>query len=1357
MSEGPLNLSQRQMLRSLTALSGDRAKREEEIRATLDTRQRRARAEHDTNLAALTDRTSAARDAAETELREGTERITADAQSQRSRITLQLQGERGSIVERAEVDRTAAKKRLQEAVWMGDTILDGAMSKEREKFNKLDKQLTENDAALTKIDAAAAVLLSRYVLTRAGTTPAWLDGISPSETQFPSPADTIKDQTAAANVQLDRLASMPLPPMMMQPLPWVYALLAAGGVGAGVAWLRAWQVDNITIAAAVASLVVFCVFAFLALGAVRRSVIRIARPLHTSLATARAAIAHARTVATHERAEAEAKAQAKREREVTFAKEQYEETRQELAQIRERKLSDIDNRLKSKLEAIDRACADALRELQERCAAAAAAAELDLREGTAALAETLDSTLSQAQRDHDQARADLIRDWTQGLHDARAVDAQVSDTRAPFLPWSADRWAPDAPDSAPNAWTPAATSPRAIPVAHATLALASLPGGVSADAELSLSPAGAPGPDTLHPAAFLELPDHASLLLQFAGDKSGGTARTEAINVLRSTMLRLLTSFPPGKLRFTILDPVGLGQSFAGFMHLADYEDALVTDKIWTEPRHIEARLTDLTEHMENVIQKYLRNQFKSIEEYNEQAGEIAEPYRFLVIADFPANFSEVSAKRLASILASGPRCGVYTLIAMDTRQQLPAGLTAADLKRNALRFTYRKGDPAATPPTAPGLVWDDPDFGSLPVAVEQPPDDERFNALVHRVGVASKDANRVQVPFAMIAPQGEQLWTMSSASEVRVALGRAGATKLQHLSLGRGTSQHALIAGRTGSGKSTLLHAIITNLAMWYTPDEVELYLIDFKKGVEFKAYASLGLPHARVIAIESEREFGLSVLRKLDAELKRRGNLFRDQEVQDLKSFRSARADVPMPRIMLIVDEFQELFVEDDKLAQEASLLLDRLVRQGRAFGMHVILGSQTLGGAYSLARATIGQMAVRIALQCSEADAMLIMSDDNSAPRLLNRPGEAIYNDASGAIEGNSPFQVAWLPDEQREHFLSQVRSRIPTLPESTRARLVPPIVFEGNVPANIEANHPLSLALAAAAPVEHGKPTSAWLGDAIAIKDPSAGIFRRQAGANLLIVGQKDDSALAMMVASILSLAAQHAQRAGTDAASPAPRIYLLDGTPADQPGFGVLPKLAASLSDVLDIRVIALRDVPGAMNELNAELSRRTALAAESESGSAQPPSWYLFVHALQRYRALRRSENEFDFSASTGDEPDAQVAPEKAFANIMREGAAMGIHTLCWCDTVANLTRTLERNALREFDQRVLFQMSGADSSALMDTPFAGTIGNNRALLYSEEQGSVEKFRPYAMPSDAWLAATINRLTRRTPTPEPTR
>ena len=111
-------------------------------------------------------------------------------------------------------------------------------------------------------------------------------------------------------------------------------------------------------------------------------------------------------------------------------------------------------------------------------------------------------------------------------------------------------------------------------------------------------------------------------------------------------------------------------------------------------------------------------------------------------------------------------------------------------------------------------------------------------------------------------------------------------------------------------------------------------------------------------------------------------------------------------MPRSLLIIDEFQEFFTEEDRISQSAAVLLDRIVRQGRAFGIHVILGSQTLGGAYTLARATIGQMVIRIALQCNEADAYLIMDENNPAPRLLSRPGEGIYNDPAGAVGRQQP---------------------------------------------------------------------------------------------------------------------------------------------------------------------------------------------------------------------------------------------------------------------------------------------------------------------------------------------------------------
>ncbi len=544
--------------------------------------------------------------------------------------------------------------------------------------------------------------------------------------------------------------------------------------------------------------------------------------------------------------------------------------------------------------------------------------------------------------------------------------------------------------------------------------------------------------------------------------KAADASKAEAARVLQALMLRYVTSIPPGKVRFTIFDPVGLGENFAAFMHLGDYSELLITSRIWTETLHLEQRLADLSAHMEVVIQKYLRNEFSTIEEYNVHAGEVAEPFRVLVVANFPVNFSEAAARRLASIVSSGARCGVSTLISVDMKQQLPSGIQLKDLEPYCLNLTWKDGR----------FRWRSSEFGKYPLHLDAPPDPDTFTKLMHDVGQKAKDAHRVEVPFEYIAPAPEEYWTADSSGGITVPLGRAGATKLQYLKLGKGTSQHVLIAGKTGSGKSTLLHALIVNVALRYSPDEVELYLIDFKKGVEFKVYAALELPHARVIAVESEREFGLSVLQRLDAELKVRGERFRELGIQDLNSYRQLEGVPPLPRILFIVDEFQEFFVEDDKIAQDVALLLDRMVRQGRAFGIHVHLGSQSLGGAYSLARSTLGQMAVRIALQCSEADAHLILSEDNSAARLLTRPGEAIYNDANGLVEGNNFFQVVWLSDDRREDYLRRLQelSRVQHRPSATQ------IVFEGNLPAVVAKNHLLNRLLLAPSGSRSPRPTS-----------------------------------------------------------------------------------------------------------------------------------------------------------------------------------------------------------------------------------------------------------------------------------------
>jgi ABC-type multidrug transport system fused ATPase/permease subunit len=275
-------------------------------------------------------------------------------------------------------------------------------------------------------------------------------------------------------------------------------------------------------------------------------------------------------------------------------------------------------------------------------------------------------------------------------------------------------------------------------------------------------------------------------------------------------------------------------------MHLADYDEQLIASRIWTDSKQIEEQLTRLTAHMETVLQKYLRNEFATIAEYNDKAGEVAEPFQVLVVANFPANFSESAARKLVSIATSGPRCGVYTLVSVDRKQRQPNDFDLNDLLAGAVHLDWVAGVVAEaasfrprhdTETQAGSLVhtksgrfrWRYPTFEHMALSLDQPPSPERFNDVVRAAGRAAKDSMKVEVPFEVVAPAENEYWDDSSARELVVPIGRAGAMRLQEVRLGRGTSQHVLVCGKTGSGKSTFLHALITNTALHYSPDEVE------------------------------------------------------------------------------------------------------------------------------------------------------------------------------------------------------------------------------------------------------------------------------------------------------------------------------------------------------------------------------------------------------------------------------------------------------------------------------------------------------------------------------------------------------
>jgi hypothetical protein len=450
----------------------------------------------------------------------------------------------------------------------------------------------------------------------------------------------------------------------------------------------------------------------------------------------------------------------------------------------------------------------------------------------------------------------------------------------------------------------------------------------------------------------------------------------------------------------------------------------------------------------------------------------------------------------------------------------------------------------------------------------------------------------------------------------------------------------------------------------------------------------------------------------------------------VDDLATYRQKSATRVLPRILLLVDEFQEFFTEDDTIATQSAQLLDRLVRQGRAFGVHIMLGSQTLAGAYTLARSAMDQMAVRIALQCSEADSRLILSDDNPAARLLSRPGEAIYNAANGRVEDNNPFQVAYLADDEHNQYLEQVYQLVQ---QHDYRPTQPPFVFEGNAPGEIAKNRPLADLLASPATgldtKPKGRPGSglhAWLGDPIAIREPLTARFRKQSGSNLLIAGQSEAAALGMMAASLISFAAQ----------APPNEIsfYVLDFGGADDVPADYFAAVRKNLPHA--VKSGRRRQLPDFLAEVAAEVQRRldndnapTAMGKEN--------AIFLFIHSLHRARDLRGDDNA-GFGYRFSSEPQPPSLPQQ-FATIVRDGPEVGVHTLVWCDTVTNLERTLDRRTLREFAQRVAMQMSEQDSSTLIDTPAANRLGLYRALFYNEDEGRLEKFRPYGLPTAEWL------------------
>jgi S-DNA-T family DNA segregation ATPase FtsK/SpoIIIE len=462
-------------------------------------------------------------------------------------------------------------------------------------------------------------------------------------------------------------------------------------------------------------------------------------------------------------------------------------------------------------------------------------------------------------------------------------------------------------------------------------------------------------------------------------------------------LLRLLSALPPGQVELTLIDPLQQGQSVEPFLPLLKVEQLVQQGHVLTRPDEIEAALGKLTDEIEEMIQQRFNDKASNWSEYNAINPDAPLPYKVVVLFDVPEQVSDKSLWFLGRICENGPHCGVLPIIAIDIKRM-------EDRRYEKFRATLE----ASSTRLDHLLQCDGVGELSFTYLPEQWPRRDVLDGFIARLTESCAAKTR----FKKTMPD---LWTNFIKEETTICgfdipIGWTPAGDFATLRLGATDSEHhALLAGKTGSGKSNLLHVLIHTLCEKYAPEELDLYLLDYKESTEFNVYAAQPLPHARLVATESDPEYGVTVLRHLVGELEMRARIFKSASARDFAEYRKS-SGVGLPRVLLIVDEFQVLFSEGRQVAEAAEQLLTQLLKQGRSFGIHILLATQTLKGinAQSIG-SIITQLGCRIALACGQEDSALILGGGNWAAAELRSPPEGIINNANGAKSGNVKFLI------------------------------------------------------------------------------------------------------------------------------------------------------------------------------------------------------------------------------------------------------------------------------------------------------------------------------------------------------------
>ncbi len=458
---------------------------------------------------------------------------------------------------------------------------------------------------------------------------------------------------------------------------------------------------------------------------------------------------------------------------------------------------------------------------------------------------------------------------------------------------------------------------------------------------------------------------------------------------LREMLMRLLSSAPLVQLEVILVDALSLGGIFNLARRLLDKNnDFIYQQRILTESEEIKEALKYLYEYLKVNLQQKLAG-YKDFAHYNENKEDKL-PLKALFLSGVDALSSD-ALYYLEKIMRFGSKNGVLSFVNLESEKNK----SAQDLKRYAEFFKDRTG-------------FERLKYLSVEVINDHGIQSNHMQDFATKIKAYYEKKKQVKRELKDLQRE-QDFWTKSSQFKVSVPVGWDINHKEVCFEIGE-AQNHTLICGRSGSGKSNFLHVLIQNLAFYYAPNEIQLFLLDYKEGVEFNAYTNPTiLEHARLVSVASSVGFGVGFLSWLDEEMKKRGDLFKQFDVKDLSDYRKHGE---MPRLIVVIDEFQVLFSDSStKEKERVEAYLTNILKKGRSFGVHLILATQTMRGA-DINRSLMAQIANRIALPMDAEDSDSILGDDVACE--LVRP-EGIFNNNGGHKKYHTKMSIPKAPDD------------------------------------------------------------------------------------------------------------------------------------------------------------------------------------------------------------------------------------------------------------------------------------------------------------------------------------------------------